>query len=92
MVPYGGSVPYRNMWRFNSGCFYRHERWKKYNILLAPSVKFLCDINYNPFEVMRDGKKVDGLTFSLFEYGSTIPTLWDSVKGAPEARTKQLSL
>ncbi|CAK5277300.1 unnamed protein product [Mycena citricolor] len=29
-VIYGGSVPYRNMCRFNSGFFYRHELLKKY--------------------------------------------------------------
>lgn len=46
-----------------------------------PSVKFFCDIAYDPFLVMQDQNKVYGFTISLFEYIETIPSLWDSVKG-----------
>ncbi|KAJ9104391.1 hypothetical protein QFC20_004527 [Naganishia adeliensis] len=45
-----------------------------------PSVKFFCDLAYDPFLVMQDEKKVYGFTLSLFEYIETIPTLWDTVK------------
>jgi len=81
-VIYGGSVPYRNMCRFNSGFFYRQEILKPYRYYwrVEPDVKFFCDIDYDPFLVMQDQKKVYGFTISLYEYEATIPTLWDTVK------------
>ncbi|THU91143.1 glycosyltransferase family 15 protein [Dendrothele bispora CBS 962.96] len=81
-VIYGGSVPYRNMCRFNSGFFYRHELLKpyKYYWRVEPDVKFFCDLDYDPFLIMQDEKKVYGFTVSLYEYEATIPTLWDAVK------------
>ncbi|KIY43416.1 glycosyltransferase family 15 protein [Fistulina hepatica ATCC 64428] len=81
-VIYGGSVPYRNMCRFNSGFFYRHELLKdyKYYWRVEPDVKFFCDLDYDPFLVMQDGNKVYGFTVSLYEYEATIPTLWKTVK------------
>lgn len=81
-VIYGGSVPYRNMCRFNSGFFYRHELLAKYKYYwrIEPDVTFFCDLHYDPFKVMQDGNKVYGFTISLYEYPKTIPTLWDAVK------------
>ncbi|EIN07347.1 glycosyltransferase family 15 protein [Punctularia strigosozonata HHB-11173 SS5] len=81
-VIYGGSVPYRNMCRFNSGFFYRHELLKdyKYYWRIEPDVKFFCDLDYDPFLVMQDGDKVYGFTVSLYEYEATIPTLWSATK------------
>ncbi|KAG1715703.1 hypothetical protein ID866_1466 [Astraeus odoratus] len=81
-VIYGGSVPYRNMCRFNSGFFYRQELLQKYQYYwrVEPDVKFFCDIDYDPFLLMQDQNKVYGFTLSLYEYEATIPTLWDNVK------------
>ncbi|WVW83027.1 hypothetical protein I302_105044 [Kwoniella bestiolae CBS 10118] len=81
-VIYGHSVPYRNMCRFNSGFFYRHPLLADYDYYwrIEPSVKFFCDLNYDPFLVMKDEQKVYGFTLSLYEYIETIPTLWDAVK------------
>ncbi|KZT08704.1 glycosyltransferase family 15 protein [Laetiporus sulphureus 93-53] len=81
-VIYGGSVPYRNMCRFNSGFFYRHELLQKYRYYwrLDPDVTFFCDLDYDPFLLMEEEKKVYGFTLSLYEYHATIPTLWDAVK------------
>ncbi|WVF72198.1 hypothetical protein IAT40_007010 [Kwoniella sp. CBS 6097] len=81
-VIYGHSVPYRNMCRFNSGFFYRHPLLANYDYYwrIEPSIKYFCDLNYDPFLVMQDEKKVYGFTISLFEYIETIPTLWDAVK------------
>lgn len=81
-VIYGHSVPYRNMCRFNSGFFYRHELLQKYKYYwrVEPDIKFFCDLNYDPFRIMQDGNKLYGFTVSLFEYPATIPTLWDTVK------------
>ncbi|KIK96800.1 glycosyltransferase family 15 protein [Paxillus rubicundulus Ve08.2h10] len=81
-VIYGGSVPYRNMCRFNSGFFYRQELLQKYKYYwrVEPDVKFFCDVDYDPFLLMQDQQKVYGFTVSLYEYPTTIPTLWDNVK------------
>jgi len=81
-VIYGGSVPYRNMCRFNSGFFFRHELLKdlKYYWRVEPDVSYFCDLDYDPFLVMQDNNKVYGFTVSLFEYEATIPTLWESTK------------
>ncbi|KAH9856986.1 glycosyltransferase family 15 protein [Lenzites betulinus] len=81
-VIYGGSVPYRNMCRFNSGFFYRHELLAKYKYYwrVEPDVNFFCDLHYDPLLLMQDQKKVYGFTVSLYEYPATIPTLWDAVK------------
>ncbi|KJA27199.1 glycosyltransferase family 15 protein [Hypholoma sublateritium FD-334 SS-4] len=81
-VIYGGSVPYRNMCRFNSGFFYRHELLKpfQYYWRVEPDVKFFCDLDYDPFLIMQDQNKMYGFTVSLFEYEATIPTLWKTVK------------
>ncbi|KAG0707728.1 glycosyltransferase family 15 protein [Suillus ampliporus] len=81
-VIYGGSVPYRNMCRFNSGFFYRHELLQKYRYYwrVEPDVKLFCDVDYDPFLVMQDQNKVYGFTISLYEYQTTIQTLWDTVK------------
>ncbi|KAG1905609.1 glycosyltransferase family 15 protein [Suillus fuscotomentosus] len=81
-VIYGGSVPYRNMCRFNSGFFYRHELLQKYRYYwrVEPDIKLFCDVDYDPFLVMQDQNKVYGFTISLYEYQATIPTLWNVVK------------
>jgi len=81
-VIYGGSVPYRNMCRYNSGFFFRHELLKDYKFYwrIEPDVNFFCDLDYDPFLIMQDQNKVYGFTVSLYEYEKTIPTLWDTVK------------
>ncbi|KAH6918568.1 glycosyltransferase family 15 protein [Coprinopsis sp. MPI-PUGE-AT-0042] len=81
-VIYGGSLPYRNMCRYNSGFFYRHELLEKYRYYwrVEPDVKFFCDLDYDPFLIMQDKKKKYGFTISLFEYEATIPTLWKTVR------------
>jgi len=81
-VIYGGSVPYRNMCRFNSGFFFRHELLAKYKYYwrVEPDVTFFCDLDFDPFLFMQDNNKVYGFTISLPEYGETIETLWETVR------------
>jgi len=81
-VIYGGSLPYRNMCRYNSGFFYRHELLKDFDYYwrVEPGVNFYCDVNYDPFLFMQDNDKLYGFTLSLYEYVETIPTLWDATK------------
>ncbi|GAA6022342.1 hypothetical protein JCM10207_003292 [Rhodosporidiobolus poonsookiae] len=81
-VIYGGSKTYRRMCRFQSGYFYRHPLVQQYDYYMRidPGVKFLCDVDYDPFVMMRDQKKKYAFTVSLYEYESTIPTLWQTTK------------
>lgn len=81
-VIYGGSVPYRNMCRFNSGFFFHHELLKPYRYYwrVEPEVKFFCNLDYDPFKFMMEHNKTYGFTVSLVEWEQTIPTLWQRVK------------
>ncbi|BGP43134.1 hypothetical protein JCM10449v2_007158 [Rhodotorula kratochvilovae] len=81
-VIYGDSKTYRRMCRYQSGWFFRHQLLDQYDYYwrIEPSVKFFCDINYDPFKYMADNGKKYGWTVSLYEYEATIPTLWDTTK------------
>ncbi|KAF7981005.1 hypothetical protein HWV62_35837 [Athelia sp. TMB] len=82
-VIYGGSLSYRNMCRFNAGFFFRHALLQQYAYYwrVEPGVAFHCDVGASPaspdpFVTMREGNKVYGFTIALYEYASTIPSLW----------------
>ncbi|KAG8706622.1 alpha 1,2-mannosyltransferase 2.4.1 [Ceratobasidium sp. 394] len=81
-IIYGDSVPYRNMCRFNSGFFYRHELLKQYDYYwrIEPDVTFYCDLDDDPFLFMQANKKVYGFTISLYEFPETIATLWNATR------------
>ncbi|KAG9312396.1 alpha-1,2-mannosyltransferase [Chiua virens] len=81
-VIYGGSLPYRNMCRFNSGFFFRHPLLQKYRYYwrIEPWVRFHCDVPSDPLRFMQDYNKTYGFTISLYEFQATIPSLWDRVK------------
>ncbi|TFK90471.1 glycosyltransferase family 15 protein [Polyporus arcularius HHB13444] len=81
-VIYGGSVPYRNMCRFNSGFFYRHPLVQKYKWYwrVEPSVNFLCETDFDPFLFMEENDKLYGFTVALYEWPVTVPSLWNAVK------------
>ncbi|TFK33267.1 glycosyltransferase family 15 protein [Crucibulum laeve] len=81
-VKYGGSVAYRNMCRFNSGFFFKHELLQKYRWYwrVEPNVRFHCDINFDPFLYMEDNDKVYSFTIATYEIVETISSLWTSVK------------
>ncbi|CAK5277907.1 unnamed protein product [Mycena citricolor] len=82
-VLYGDSVSYRNMCRFQSGFFFRHELLKKYRWYwrVEPDVKFSCDLDFDPFLFMEGEDKRYAFTISLGEYRKTIPSLWTTVRG-----------
>ncbi|CAO3694612.1 unnamed protein product [Rhizopus stolonifer] len=81
-VIYGGMESYRHMCRFQSGFFFRHPLMDQFDYYwrVEPHVKFNCDIDYDPFRVMRERDLKYGFAISLTEYGNTIPTLWNTVK------------
>ncbi|KAI9313892.1 nucleotide-diphospho-sugar transferase [Dichotomocladium elegans] len=82
-VIYGGSESYRHMCRFQSGFFFRHPLLDKYDYYwrVEPHVRFSCDIDYDPFTVMREKALKYGWVISIKEFENTIPTLWATVKG-----------
>jgi alpha 1,2-mannosyltransferase len=81
-IIYGGSVPYRNMCRFNSGYFFKHELLQPYRYYwrVEPGIRYFCDVSYDPFVFMEENDKIYGFTISLVEWEPTIPTLWPSTK------------
>ncbi|THU96600.1 glycosyl transferase [Dendrothele bispora CBS 962.96] len=81
-IIYAGSVPYRNMCRFNSGFFFHHPLLQPYRYYwrVEPDIKYFCDVTYDPFDYLRDNNKIYGFTISFYEWEKTIPTLWETVK------------
>ncbi|KAG2236169.1 hypothetical protein INT48_003788 [Thamnidium elegans] len=81
-IIYGGSEPYRHMCRFQSGFFFRHPLLDAYEYYwrVEPDVNYYCDIDYDPFQMMKDKGLKYGWTLSLTEYKETIPTLWKTTQ------------
>ncbi|KAK7207796.1 alpha-1,2 mannosyltransferase KTR1 [Myxozyma melibiosi] len=81
-IIYGDSVSYRHMCRFESGFFYRQPLLLdyKYYWRVEPDIILHCDIDYDVFKFMEEKEYDYGFTLSLYEYGETIATLWDSVR------------
>ncbi|GAA5860688.1 hypothetical protein JCM8547_005501 [Rhodosporidiobolus lusitaniae] len=80
-IPYAGSVPYRKMCRYQSGFFWRHPLLDglDYYRRVEPSVKFYCDMDYDPFRMMKHSGKRYGFVVSLYEYQDTIVS-YDTTK------------
>jgi len=82
------------MCRYNSRAFYKHELMRKYKWYwrVEPDVHFHCNVDFDPFLYMEDNKKVYGFTITMYEYRSTIETLWqttkDFLKSHPEYRVE----
>ncbi|GAA6011630.1 hypothetical protein JCM11491_004711 [Sporobolomyces phaffii] len=81
-IPYAGSVPYRKMCRYNSGFFFEHELLATYDYYwrVEPSVKFFCNLDYDPFRLMQEKKAKYGFVVSLYEYRETVESLWKFTK------------
>ncbi|KAK6089717.1 hypothetical protein P3W45_001359 [Vairimorpha bombi] len=78
-VLYADSLSYRKMCRFFSGYFFRNPLINKYRYYwrIEPSVKFLCKINFDPFEFLRTSNKDYSFVISIREYMETIPSLYE---------------
>jgi alpha 1,2-mannosyltransferase len=48
-----------------------------------PDVHYHCDVKFDPFLFMEDFNKTYSFTITLYEFQSTIATLWDTTKGSP---------
>ncbi|KIM60235.1 glycosyltransferase family 15 protein [Scleroderma citrinum Foug A] len=81
-IIYGGSLPYRNMCRFNSGFFFRHPLVQKYRYYwrVEPGVHFHCNVDSDPFLFLQDNNKTYGFTIAMYEFEATIRTLWQTVR------------
>ncbi|CAI5757844.1 unnamed protein product [Candida verbasci] len=81
-VIYGGYKSYRNMCHFNSGFFYKQKRLLNYDwyFRVEPDVEYMCDFQYDPFELLRTKNKMYGFIITFLEYENTIPTLWQTVE------------
>lgn len=78
-VMYGGSESYRHMCRYFSGFMHDHPLLSSYELYwrIEPGVSFLCDIPFDPFQVMVEEKKQYGFVIAFGELPNTIPTLWE---------------
>ncbi|KAG7879449.1 hypothetical protein KL935_003101 [Ogataea polymorpha] len=81
-IIYADSESYRHMCRFNSGFFYKHPLLQQYKYYwrVEPDVDFYCDVDYDPFRLMREQQKIYGFTISIYEFRATIASLWDTVR------------
>ena len=79
-IIYGDSISYRHMCRYESGFFFRHPLMNQFEWYwrVEPSIELYCDIDYDTFKYMAERGKKYSFVLSLYEYGETIPTLWDS--------------
>lgn len=80
-IMYGGSESYRFMCRYFSGFFYKHPLLLEYEYYwrVEPGVQFLCNIDYDVFQWMKDHKKLYGFVIIINEIMETIPSLWKTV-------------
>lgn len=78
----GFSNNYRQMCRYFSGFFFRHELTLKYDyyMRLDSNSNFKCEISKDPFLKLSHEKKKYGFILSDAEETWTIPTLWDTIK------------
>ncbi|KAF9390520.1 alpha 1,2-mannosyltransferase 2.4.1 [Podila verticillata] len=92
-VPYGESESYRHMCRYESGFFFRHELVQQFDYYwrVEPGVSFSCDLDFDPFLVMKSRNLKYGFTIALPEYVGTIPTLWDTVKQFKEQHPEHIA-
>ncbi|CCF58462.1 hypothetical protein KAFR_0E03100 [Kazachstania africana CBS 2517] len=81
-VPYGDSIPYRHMCRFQSGLFLKSPLLDEYEYYwrVDTDIKIHCNIQYDIFKFMKENHKKYGFILSVSEYKATIPTLWDTIK------------
>ncbi|CAA7265492.1 unnamed protein product [Cyclocybe aegerita] len=80
-IPFGGSVPFRNLNRYQTGLFFEHSLMQQYK---CPGARFTCDVNFDPFTFMEENNKTFAFSLTFPEYdAATIPTLWETAQGTP---------
>ncbi len=78
----GFSLNYRQMCRFNSGFFFRHELTLKYDYFmrLDSDSEFQCEFDQDPFRKFIKNGISYGFVLASDETRSTIPNLWKTIK------------
>ena len=78
----GHSVRYRQMCRFNSGFFFQHELFLKYDYFmrLDSDSGFECELNEDPFKRLKKNNQKYSFILSYHEGRFTIPTLWQTIQ------------
>lgn len=76
-IPYANVESYHNMCRYFSRKFFDHPLVKKYKYYwrVEPGVRFHCDIEEDPFKILREKDMLYGFTITLHEYMDTIKSL-----------------
>jgi alpha 1,2-mannosyltransferase len=79
----GFPLSYRQMCRFYSGFFFRHELTLKYDYFMRidHDSDFPCIIENDPFETLIKNNKTYGFVVAYSESNWTIPTLWHHIRG-----------
>ncbi|PVV02323.1 hypothetical protein BB560_003227, partial [Smittium megazygosporum] len=90
---YGKLESYRLMCRFQSGYIFRHPLLRNldYYWRIEPGVDYFCDIDYDPFQFMRDNRKMYGFVITVPDGRQTIRTLWDTTKKFIETHPQYLN-
>ncbi|MCJ1474720.1 alpha 1,2-mannosyltransferase 2.4.1 [Lambiella insularis] len=70
------------MCRFFSGFFFRHELLAKYDYYwrVEPETELSCDIDFDPFQFMKDNGKIYSFVIGITELPGTIKLLWSTIK------------
>lgn len=78
-VPYADRESYHNMCRFFSRKFYKHPLVASYEYYwrVEPKVKFRCDIDFDPFDFMKENNKKYAFVITVREFMKSITTLMD---------------
>ena len=81
-IQYGYKEQYHFMCRYFSGYFQDHPLVAQYEYYwrIEPHVRFMCNIDFDPFAYMKTHKKLYGYVLIHKEIMATIPSLWDTTK------------
>ncbi|KAJ2514301.1 hypothetical protein H4217_005835 [Coemansia sp. RSA 1939] len=77
--PHGEKDSYRKMCRFQSGYLHKHPLLAEldYYWRIEPDVEYYCDIDYDPFMLMRDNGYKYAWNIAMAEFMETVPSLWN---------------
>ncbi|KAJ1731531.1 hypothetical protein LPJ72_003891 [Coemansia sp. Benny D160-2] len=78
----GHSESYRFMCRFQSGFIHKHPLLQDldYYWRIEPDVHYYCDVDYDPFMLMKNNGYKYGWNIAPTEYEPTVRTLWNATE------------
>ena len=80
-VLFGESEDYRFASRFMAGTIFRHPALQEldYYWRFETGTEYMCPLTFDPFQYMYDHGKKLSFSIALYEYGDTIPTLFETI-------------